>query len=161
MMIKEGDLAPGFGERRDGTDCFFPPLESYLRNKNVVLYFYPKDDTPGCTKEAESFRDIVSDLSSVNTVVIGVSKDGSSSHESFKKKYNLNFELIPDEDARLAQAYGVWVEKSMFGKTYMGVERATFLIDKEGNVKKIWRNVKVLGHASDVLKAARELEKIG
>ncbi|MFV9838884.1 MAG: peroxiredoxin [Aaplasma endosymbiont of Hyalomma asiaticum] len=157
MAVREGDFAPGFAERSDGKDCFFPLLASCLGNKHVVLYFYPKDDTPGCTKEAESFRDLANDFSRIDTVVVGVSKDSAASHESFKKKYNLDFELISDEDAKLAQSYGVWVEKGMFGKTYMGIERATFLIDKRGSVRKVWRNVKVNGHSSDVLKAALEI----
>ena len=157
MAVREGDFAPGFTERSDGEDCFFSLLTSYLGSKNVVLYFYPKDDTPGCTKEAEGFRDLKNDFSLVDTVIIGVSKDSVASHESFKKKHNLDFELISDENAKLAQSYGVWVEKSMFGKTYMGIERSTFLIDKKGYVRKIWRNVKVNGHSGDVLKAASEI----
>ncbi|WP_249548851.1 peroxiredoxin [Anaplasma phagocytophilum] len=154
MVVREGDKAPGFKEEEG---IVFPILASYYGNKNVVLYFYPKDDTPGCTKEAEDFRDANDKFANLNTAVVGVSRDSITSHENFKKKYQLPFELIADEEAILAKAYGVWVEKSMFGKCYMGIERSTFLIDKCGILKRIWRNVKVHDHVDTVLKAVNEL----
>ncbi|MDB1135596.1 peroxiredoxin [Candidatus Anaplasma sp. TIGMIC] len=155
MTVKEGDLAPGFS-KDDGHDCG-KVLSSYFGSKNVVLYFYPKDDTPGCTKEAENFRDMYPEFVGLNTAIVGVSKDSISSHENFKKKYDLPFELIADTEATLAKAYGVWVEKSMFGKSYMGIERSTFLVDSSGSIRKIWRNVKVHGHADEVFRAVKDL----
>ena len=122
-----------------------------------MLYFYPKDDTSGCTAEACAFRDALPDFSKVKAEVIGISRDSVASHDKFKKKYKLPFTLASDEDGKVCQAYGVWVEKSMYGRKYMGIERATFLIDAKGMVRKIWRKVKVPGHAQDVLEAAEAL----
>lgn len=129
-----------------------------LKGKNVVLYFYPKDDTPGCTQESKDFRDRNAEFLKHDTVVLGVSRDNVDKHENFKKKYDLPFNLISDEDGVSLNEYGVWVEKSMYGKKYMGIERATYLIDKTGHIVKIWRKVSVDGHAEEVLAAVRELK---
>lgn len=128
-----------------------------LAGKSVVLYFYPKDDTPGCTIEAKDFRDHIQEFEKAGVVVIGVSKDSIKSHEKFRDKYCLPFALASDEDGKTCEAYGVWVEKSMYGKKYMGIERATFLIDKTGTLRQIWRKVKVDGHVVEVLAAAKTL----
>jgi len=122
-----------------------------LRGKNVVLYFYPKDDTPGCTKEACSFRDNLSKFGAVDAVVLGVSKDSLDSHSDFIKKYDLNFALLSDEDLKVNNLYGTWVEKENYGRKYWGTERSTFVIGKDGKIRKIFRKVKVDGHESEVL----------
>ncbi len=122
-----------------------------LKGKWVVLYFYPKDDTPGCTREACSFRDGKSALSKKGAVVLGVSKDDPDSHNKFIDKFNLNFLLLSDSDGKVLSAYGAFKEKSLFGKTFLGINRSTVLIDPAGKIKKIWRNVKVDGHDEDVL----------
>jgi peroxiredoxin Q/BCP len=127
---------------------------SDLRGKKVVLYFYPKDDTSGCTKESCAFRDALPDFKKVKAEIFGVSKDGLVSHQKFKQKYSLPFTLLSDEDGKVCEAYGVWVEKSMYGKKYMGIERSTFLIDENGAVRQIWRKVKVDNHIEEVLSAA-------
>jgi peroxiredoxin Q/BCP len=129
-----------------------------LKGKPVVLYFYPNDDTSGCTAEACAFRDALPDFSKVKTEIVGVSRDSVVSHDKFKKKFKLPFPLAADEDGKVCQAYGVWVEKSMYGRKYMGIERATFLLDAKGVVRTIWRKVKVPGHAQDVLEAAEALK---
>ena len=157
MGVQESSTAPGFVSGDSIGEYYLSFFSPYVGHKNVVLYFYPKDDTPGCTKEAQDFRDKYESFLSLNTVIVGVSKDGISSHENFKRKYGLPFELLSDENADLARAYGVWVEKSMFGKTYMGIERATFLIDTSGTIRKIWRNVKVQDHVDEVLKEVGDL----
>ncbi len=128
-----------------------------LKGKNVVLYFYPKDDTPGCTIEAKDFRDLMKDFESANTTIVGLSKDDIKSHDKFREKFCLPFTLASDEDGATCEAYGVWVEKSMYGKKYMGIERATFLIDSKGAIAKVWPKVKVEGHAQDVLDAVKAL----
>jgi len=132
-------------------------LSDFSNKKNVVLYFYPKDDTPGCTMEAKDFRDKINDFSSLDTVIIGVSRDSVKCHANFKAKYSLPFYLISDENAEMLEKYGVWIEKSMFGKKYMGIERTTFLIDKKGKIVKIWKNVKVSGHVDEVLEEVRRI----
>jgi len=124
-----------------------------LKGKKVVLYFYPKDDTSGCTKQACGFQDNLPQFTKTDAVIIGISKDNLASHQKFAKKYNLTFNLASDEDAAVATAYGVWVEKSMYGKKYMGMERSTFVIDEHGIIKAIWHKVQVEGHAADVLAA--------
>ena len=126
-----------------------------FKGKHVVLYFYPKDDTPGCTVEAQAFRDALGDLESLGAVVLGVSPDSEASHEKFCKKYDLNFELLADADHATAESYGVWVEKHNYGKTYMGIQRATFLIDPKGKVAHVWPKVKPEGHAAEVLGVLR------
>ena len=132
-------------------------LASFRGKKNVVLYFYPKDDTPGCTTEAKDFSALMADFAKADTVIIGVSKDDMKSHDKFRAKFDLGFDLASDPDVALCEAFGVWTEKSMYGKTYMGIQRATFLIDKKGNVAKSWPKVSVTGHAAEVLKAAQAL----
>ncbi len=125
------------------------------KGQKIVVYFYPKDDTSGCTNEAQQFSALIADFAASNTLVFGVSKDSMKSHEKFKTKYGLEFDLISDEELFAANAYGVWVEKSMYGRKYMGLERATFLIDEETKISKIWRKVKVTGHAAEVLSACK------
>lgn len=154
MSVEVGSPAPDFTLPADGGASV---TLSAFRGRPVILYFYPKDDTSGCTKEACGFRDLFPDFSSADAVVIGVSKDGVKSHDKFKEKYQLPFSLVADEDTALAQAYGVWVEKSMYGRKYMGMDRATFLIDGQGVVRQIWRKVKVTGHVEAVLKAVKAL----
>ncbi|MDM8335442.1 thioredoxin-dependent thiol peroxidase [Wolbachia pipientis] len=132
-------------------------LSDFFDKKKVVLYFYPKDDTPGCTIEAKGFRDKISDFSFLDTVIIGVSRDSIKCHANFKAKYSLPFYLVSDENAEILEKYGVLVERSMFGKKYMGIERTTFLIDKKGKIMKIWKNVKVNGHVDDVLEEIRRI----
>lgn len=154
MSVEVGSPAPDFTLPADGGASV---TLSAFRGRPVILYFYPKDDTSGCTKEACGFRDLFPDFSSADAVVIGVSKDGVKSHDKFKEKYQLPFTLVADEDTTLAQAYGVWVEKSMYGRKYMGMDRATFLIDQEGVVRQAWRKVKVTGHVEAVLKALKAL----
>lgn len=131
-----------------------------LKDSFIVLYFYPKDDTPGCTTEACDFRDNFNKLKKEGVVVLAVSRDSLKSHEKFAAKHDLNFPLLSDEEGKVTEAYGVWVEKSMYGKKYMGIERATFLIDPSGKIAHIWRNVKVTGHVDDVLKAIKAQKKI-
>lgn len=129
-------------------------LES-LKGKNVVLYFYPKDATPGCTIEGHDFTKLYPDFEKENTAVFGVSRDGLNSHEKFKAKEGYCFDLLSDETGELSEAFGVWKEKNMYGKKFMGIERSTFLIDSDGVLKKEWRAVKVDGHASDVLRTVK------
>ena len=149
-----GDKAPSFSLPADGGG---EVTLSGLRGKTVVLYFYPKDDTSGCTAEAIAFSADAKAFKQAGAVVIGVSKDSVASHDKFKKKHGLAVTLAADEDIKVAQAYGVWVEKSMYGRRYMGMERATFLIDGKGTIRKIWRKVKVPGHAADVLASIKAL----
>lgn len=154
MSVNEGDKAPAFSMPTDGGGTI--SLKD-LKGKNVVLYFYPKDSTPGCTKEACGFRDLMPDFSKVDAEIIGVSKDSIKRHDNFKAKYDLPFVLASDENDDVCERYGVWVEKSMYGKKFMGIERATFLIDGKGKVRKVWRKVKVPGHVEDVLEAVKAL----
>ncbi len=154
MSLDVGAPAPDFTLPTDGNGSI---TLSALTGKPVVLYFYPKDDTSGCTAEACQFRDMQPDFSGVDAVVIGLSKDSVASHDKFKKKYELPFTLASDTDGAVCEAYGVWVEKSMYGKKYMGIERATYLIDRDGKIAKVWRKVKVPGHGADVLKAVKAL----
>jgi peroxiredoxin Q/BCP len=128
---------------------------SDLRGKKVVLYFYPKDDTSGCTKEAIDFTAHLADFEAAGAVVLGVSKDSVTKHEKFRDKHDLGVILLSDENSDVCERYGVWVEKSMYGKSYMGIERATFLIDADGSIARAWRKVKVPGHAAEVLAAVK------
>lgn len=128
-----------------------------LKGRKAVLYFYPKDDTSGCTLEANSFNALRDEFSAADALVIGVSPDSIKSHEKFSAKYDLAFPLVSDEAKAMLEAYGVWVEKSMYGRKYMGVERTTVLIDRDGRVARVWSKVKVPGHAQEVLEAARNL----
>ena len=148
--LQEGNIAPDISLQTDRGE----PFElSSLKGKNVVLYFYPKADTPGCTTEACSFRDASEKFTAQNTVIVGVSPDQSEAQAAFKSKFNLPFTLLADSEHKAAELYGVWKEKSMYGKKYMGIERTTFLIDPNGIIKKIFRKVKVEGHAAEVLAA--------
>lgn len=148
--LHEGQPAPDISLHTDGGKPF---QLSSLRGKNVVLYFYPKADTPGCTKEACQFRDTSEKFSKANTVIVGVSPDTDAAQARFKSKFDLPFTLLADREHQAADAYGVWKEKSMYGRKYMGVERTTFLIDPNGAIKKIFPKVKVEGHAEQVLAA--------
>ncbi len=154
-MISEGQKAPDFTLQATGGKTV--SLADYRGSKNVVLYFYPKDDTPGCTKEACFFRDVMSEFEAAGAVILGVSIDSIASHEKFASKYNLLFPLLSDEDKSVSTAYGVFKEKSMYGKTFLGVERTTFAIDKEGVVRKVWPKVKVEGHIDEVLEFVKGL----
>lgn len=153
-MISEGDIAPDFTLPRDGGTTV---TLSALRPGKVVLYFYPKDDTPGCTLEAQDFTARLAEFGAANTTVIGVSKDSVKAHDKFCKKHGLGVILASDEAGHVCEDYGVWVEKSMYGKTYMGVERTTVLIDGTGKVARVWNKVSVKGHADEVLAAAKAL----
>lgn len=154
MTLTIGQPAPPFSLPTDGGGSV---SLSGLAGKNVCLYFYPKDDTSGCTKEAIAFNGLRAAFAAANTEIIGLSADSVSSHDKFKKKYGLGFALASDEGKAALEAYGVWVEKSMYGKKYMGIERTTVLIDKAGKVAAIWNKVKVEGHAEEVLAAAQKL----
>ena len=154
MSIEIGDKAPDFTLPTDGNGKV---SLANLRGQKVVLYFYPKDDTSGCTAEACGFRDNLPKFDKVEAAVIGVSRDPVKAHDKFKAKYELPFTLASDEDGTVCERYGVWVEKSMYGRKYMGIERATFLIDGAGIVRGVWHKVRVPGHVGEVLKAARAL----
>jgi len=154
MSVNEGDKAPEFSMPTDSGGTI--SLKD-LKGRPIVLYFYPKDSTPGCTKEACAFRDLMPDFSKIDAEIIGVSKDSVKRHENFKAKNELPFTLASDEDGDVCETYGVWAEKSMYGRKFMGIERATFLIDGKGRVRKVWRKVKVPGHAEEVLDATRTL----
>ena len=152
MPLKIGDLAPDFSlPNQDGT----PIRLSSFRGSRVVIYFYPKDNTPGCTKEACGFRDDFAKYKRAGAVVIGVSKDSVESHQKFIDKYDLNFTLASD-DGTVCEKYDAWRMKSMYGKEYMGIGRSTFLIDTKGKINKIWPKVKVDGHVEEVLQAVKE-----
>ncbi len=152
-MAEEGEMAPDFDlPTEDGRIRL-----SKLRGKPVVVYFYPKDDTSGCTAEARDFSALYPEFKAAGAEVVGISPDSPTSHGKFRKKHDLSVALASDEDKAVAQAYGVWVEKSMYGRKYMGVERSTFLIDKAGRIAKSWRKVKVPKHAQDVLKFLNNL----
>ena len=152
--LQAGDIAPAFKLAGAGGEKL-----SFVgfKGKKLVLYFYPKDDTSGCTKEAIEFNDLRNAFAKADTVVVGMSPDSVKSHDKFREKYGLTFPLAADEDKATLLAYGVWVEKSMYGRKYMGVERSTYLIDAKGRIAQVWRKVKVPGHAEEVLAAARAL----
>jgi peroxiredoxin Q/BCP len=151
-MLKAGVKAPDFAlPADDGTTVTL----AGLKGRKVVLYFYPKDDTSGCTKEACGFRDSWKDVQRAGAVVLGVSPDGVASHQKFKQKYALPFPLLADPDHRVATAYGAWGEKSMYGKRYMGILRTTFVIDADGRIARVFERVKPEGHAAEVLAALR------
>lgn len=152
--LAEGDKAPSFSLEADGTQKV--SLKD-LSGKPAVLYFYPKDDTPGCTKEALDFTAAAAAFKKLGATVIGVSKDTVAAHDKFKKKHKLSVILASDPDGKTVESYGAWVEKSMYGRTYMGIERSTFLIDGKGRLAKIWRKVRVPGHVEEVLAAVKAL----
>ncbi|AMJ63537.1 peroxiredoxin [Bosea sp. PAMC 26642] len=154
MTLKEGDDAPDFTLDSDGGGT---ASLSAFKGRKLVLYAYPKDDTPGCTQEAIAFNGLRKAFAEVNTEILGISPDPVKSHDKFKKKHGLEFPLAADETQAILSAYCIWVEKSMYGRTYMGVERTTFLIDVNGRIARIWPKVKVAGHAEDVLAAAQAL----
>ena len=151
-----GDRAPDFDLPADGGRRI---SLSELKGKAVVLYFYPKDNTSGCTAEALAFTKDAKAFADAGAVVIGVSKDSAASHDRFKAKFGLKLDLAADVETKTAEAYGVWVEKSMYGRRYMGMERATFLIDGRGKIRQIWHKVKVPGHSAEVLQAAKALQR--
>ena len=153
--LQAGDRAPDFDLPADSGGRV---SLSRLKGKSVVVYFYPKDNTSGCTAEALAFSKDARSFADAGAMVIGISKDNVVSHERFKAKYDLSLTLAADESTKTAEAYGVWVEKSMYGRRYMGMERATFLIDGRGVIRQVWRKVKVPGHSAEVLKAARSLK---
>ncbi len=153
-MIAEGTKAPDFTLPRVGGGQI---TLSALQPGKVVLYFYPKDDTPGCTLEAQDFNARIADFAAAGTTVIGVSKDSVKSHDKFCKKFGLGIALVSDEAGTTSDDYGVWLEKSMYGKTYMGIERTTVLIDGTGKVARVWNKVRVKGHADEVLASAKAL----
>jgi peroxiredoxin Q/BCP len=154
VSLKVGDKAPSFNISVDESEEF---SLSNLKGSNVIIYFYPKDATPSCTKEACEFRNAMYDFSSNNAKIIGISKDTIVKHDKFKSKYNLPFQLGSDLDGSVCEAYGTWVEKTMYGRQYMGIERSTFLVDKEGVLQSIWRKVKVKRHVEEVLEAVGKL----
>ncbi len=154
MMLNEGDQAPDVTlAMTDGTTRTLPDW----RGKTLVLYFYPKDDTPGCTTEAQAFTAAIDDFAAAGAAVVGVSKDTAAKHAKFIGKYDLKVDLASDVDGLVCEAFGTWIEKSLYGRKYMGIDRATFLIDADGKIARIWRKVKVAGHADAVLTAAQAL----
>ena len=153
-MLQEGDRIPDV-ELRGMDGGTVSPAD--FRGNKLVLYFYPKDDTSGCTREAQDFTALAHEFEKEGTWVLGVSKDSPERHAKFAGKYGLKVRLASDADGSVCEAFGTWVQKSMYGRKYMGIERATFLIDRDGVVKRVWRKVKVPGHAGEVLAAAREL----
>ena len=154
QALKAGDKAPKVTLVRDDGDKM--SLSSFA-GKKLVLYFYPKDDTPGCTREAIDFNALRAEFDKAGAVVAGVSPDSAASHAKFRKKHGLDIPLLSDETKEMLEAWGVWTEKSMYGRKYMGVERATFLVGPDGKIARVWNKVKVPGHAEEVLEAARNL----
>jgi peroxiredoxin Q/BCP len=154
MPLEPGAPAPDFNLPTDGRDGV---SLAALKGKKVVLYFYPKDDTSGCTSEAKAFSEAKDAFDAAGAVVIGVSKDSVASHAKFRAKYDLTIELAADVEGEVVEAYGSWVEKSMYGRKYMGIDRSTFLIDGQGVLQRVWRKVKVPGHVDEVLKAVQAL----
>lgn len=156
IMLREGDLAPMFDLPADGSEQV---VLKALRGRWVVLYFYPKDDTEGCTLEAREFTALAPAFKRIGATVIGISPDSPKSHDKFKCKHELDVRLVSDADKTAAEAYGVWVEKTMYGRTFMGVERATFLISPDGKIARIWRKVSAKGHAEAVLAELKTVHK--
>ena len=152
-MINEGNKVPALTTRlSDGTE-----LDLSSPGRPLVLYFYPKDDTSGCTREAQDFTELAGEFAKAGVTVVGLSRDSMKKHDKFIAKYDLKVPLVADEDGAVSEAFGTWVEKSMYGRKYMGMERATYLIGADGKVVRAWRKVKVPGHAEEVLKAARAI----
>ncbi|HMN25536.1 MAG TPA: thioredoxin-dependent thiol peroxidase [Ignavibacteriaceae bacterium] len=152
FMLEPGKKAPDFSLKNQDDEKI--SLKDLI-GKKVVLYFYPKDDTSGCTKEACSFSDDLPKFSKIDAVILGVSPDSVASHKKFSEKYKLKFDLLADDEKKVVEKYGVWKEKSMYGRKYMGVERTTFIIDEKGKIKKIYNKVKVDGHNKEVLEALK------
>lgn len=153
-MLEVGQKAPDFNLLDENGENM---SLSTFRGKNIVLYFYPKDDTPGCTKESIAFSELKDEFEANNTVILGASKDSVKKHQNFIKKHDLTVKLLVDDEGKLCEDYTVWVMKKLYGREYMGIERATFLIGTDGNIKNIWRKVKVKGHAEEVLEAVKSL----
>lgn len=153
-MVGEGDRVPDVKLVGMDGEAVSP---ADFRGQKLVLYFYPKDDTPGCTNEAKDFSALAEEFEKAGTWILGVSKDSPAKHQKFTKKHDLSIRLASDEDGTVCEAFGTWVEKSLYGRKYMGIDRATFLIDRDGTIFRIWRKVRVPGHAEAVLAAAREL----
>jgi peroxiredoxin Q/BCP len=156
--LAEGDKAPDFDLPTDGGGRFSLGAQ---RGKPVVVYFYPKDDTSGCTREAIDFSGRKADFDALGAEIVGVSPDGARSHDKFKEKHGLTITLAADEDKKTAEAYGVWIEKSMYGRKYMGVDRSTFLVGPDGTIARLWRNVKVPEHVDEVLQATGDIASGG
>lgn len=154
-MLKEGDKAPDFTLKATGGKTI--SLSDYRGRQNVVLYFYPKDMTPGCTRQACYFRDTQGEFEEVGAMILGVSLDSIESHEKFAAKHGLQFPLLSDSDKNVSTAYGVFKQKSLYGKTFLGIERTTFAIDKSGIIRRIWHKVKVEGHIDEVLEYVKQL----
>jgi len=152
MTLKIGDQAPDFTLLSDSQEKI---TLSQLRGKKVVIYFYPKDNTPGCTKEACDFRDNHAQFAKQKAVIFGISKDTATTHQKFKQKYSLPFSLLADTEGEVCESYKIFKKKSMFGKTFLGIQRSTFLIDEQGIIREIWRNVKVTGHVEQVFNAVK------
>ena len=156
--LKIGDKAPEFRLPTDGGGEI---STTALKGHKVILYFYPKDNTPGCTTQACGFRDNLDALNKLNAKVVGISKDSVKKHDNFKAKHGLNFPLVSDEDGDVCERYGVWTEKSMYGKTFMGIERTTFLIDEDGIISQIWRKVKVKDHMDEIQDTLKAHNSVG
>ena len=154
-MINEGDRSPEFSLQADDNSVV---TRDSLKGKKAILFFYPTDDTSGCTKEACAFRDAFPEFGKIDATVLGVSPDGIDSHRKFKKKYDLPYKLLVDENHRLADAFGVWKEKSLYGRKYMGIERTTVILDRNGRVARIFPKVKIPGHVQEVERAVREMD---
>ena len=154
MKLKPGDRAPDFSLPGDGGK---PVRLKDFRGQRLVLYFYPKDDTPGCTLEAKDFTALAGEFRKAKTVVVGISKDSPERHDKFCQKYGLKIRLGSDSDRKVLDAYGVWKEKSLYGRTFMGIQRASLLIDEKGVVRAVWPKVRVAGHAAEVLAEARKV----
>lgn len=153
-MADMGDLAPDVAMTTMDGGAWRP---SDLKGRKLVVYFYPKDDTPGCTTEAKDFTALADDFAATDAIVVGVSKDPPAKHAKFAAKHDLKVQLVSDADDTVCVAWGTWIEKSLYGRQYMGIDRATFLIDRDGRIARLWRKVKVKGHAEAVLEAARAL----
>ena len=153
-MPEPGTLAPEFSLPADGGETL---SSSDFKGKKLVLYFYPKDNTPGCTKQAIGFTGLKSEFDAADTVILGVSRDSVKKHDNFIEKKELGIRLLSDEDGALCERYGVWQEKKLYGRTFMGIVRSTFLIDRDGKIARVWPKVKVAGHMEEVLEAARAL----
>ena len=150
--LKEGSKAPDFARPASGGEII--SLKDF-KGRKLVLYFYPKDDTPGCTTQACTFNDNLPKFQRMKAAILGVSRDSVKKHEKFVEKFDLGFRLLSDEEGKMLEKYGVWVEKSMYGKKYMGIERSTFLIGEDSKIEKIWRKVKVPGHVEEVMEAVK------
>lgn len=155
MALEEGDKIPDFELPAAGGGTI---SSGDLRGQKTVIYFYPKDNTPGCTVEARDFTALEPAFEAAGTRIVGVSKDSVKKHDNFRRKQQLEIDLIADENGEILEAFGIWGQKKMYGRTFMGIERSTFLVDGDGVIRRVWRKVKVKGHAEEVLKAAEELD---